>query len=107
MTSSSKIQPVSRIVCWKCGKGGQKGDAPLRKISPTDYVCLNDLQYGAPETPGMSQVFFKKEEAKKPKVVEKTVPQQTIKVVENKPQEKVAIVDEKGDNKDKSHERPV
>ncbi len=48
MSSKSKNNTGLRIVCWRCGRGGQKGDAPLRKISKTDYVCLNDLQWGAP-----------------------------------------------------------
>ena len=60
---------TSRIVCWKCKKGGERGDSPLKKISKTDYVCLKDLQYGAPEQENQSQIFFEKEE----NLVEKAV----------------------------------
>lgn len=61
--SSRKSTIVSRIICWKCGRGGQRGDAPLKKISETNYVCLNDIQWGAPEKEHMSEIFF---ENKKP-----------------------------------------
>lgn len=53
---------VSRIVCWKCKKGGEKGDAPLKKISKTDYVCMNDLQYGTPDQERQSEIFFERDE---------------------------------------------
>ena len=54
--------PISKIVCWKCGKGGGKGESPLKKISPTNYVCLNDLHWGAPSEENRSEIFFTKEE---------------------------------------------
>jgi len=56
---SNKSKPTARIVCWKCGRGGQKGDSPLKKISETNYVCLNDLSWGAPDKENQSEIRLK------------------------------------------------
>lgn len=53
---------VKRIVCWKCHRGGAKGDKPLRKISELDYACEDHLADGLPPIGNVSFILLKTKE---------------------------------------------
>ena len=54
-----------RIVCWRCKKGGRRGDKPLRKISDLDYACDDCLVYGKPPIENDSKIYYDLEEKMK------------------------------------------
>ena len=53
-----KNKPNSRVVCWRCKRGGRKGDKPLLKISELDYACDDCLVYGKPPIENASHIYY-------------------------------------------------